>query len=110
MSFNLVIKLPLTIGTIPLREYFGTLSQSRDQTGIEPSASSTYPRGNQFSAYPNLPPPTYAESVFGRFNVKAENDKYLGGDFEFVPKYAMYNTNCRTPKNNSNNLDDMAFP
>ena len=107
MSFDLVVKLPITIGTIPLQEYIGTLAPPLYPGGIEPSAPPSF---EQFNAYPNLPPPTYAESVFGTANVKDKNDQHLGGDFEFVPKYAIYNTNCRAPTSNTNNVDDMAFP
>ena len=42
--------------------------------------------------YPNIPPPMYAQSVWGASNVRFD-DENLGGDFEFLLKYAMYNTN-----------------
>ena len=43
--------------------------------------------------YPDLPPPTYTESVFGVADVRqAEDDEHTGGDFQFVPRYATYNT------------------
>ena len=33
--------------------------------------------------YPDLPPPTYNESVFGVANVRhSEDDEHTGGDFE----------------------------
>ena len=47
---------------------------------------------DQFNMYPNMPPPTYAQSVWSASNVRSD-DEHLGGDFEFLPKYAMYNTN-----------------
>merc|ERR1712083_420112 len=62
MSFDLVVKLPITIGTIPLQEYIGTLAPPPYPGGIEPSAP---PAFEHFNSYPNLPPPSYAESVFG---------------------------------------------
>ena len=44
--------------------------------------------------YPNLPPPTYGESVWGAANVRhSEDDEHVKGDFEFVPRYVTYNTN-----------------
>ena len=43
--------------------------------------------------YPDLPPPTYTESVWGASNVRHEDDdEHTKGDFEFVPRYVMYNT------------------
>ena len=43
--------------------------------------------------YPDLPPPTYNESVFGVANVRhSEDDEHTGGDFQFVPRYVTYNT------------------
>ena len=91
MSFDLVVKLPITIGTIPLQEYINTLAPPPPYpTGFEPSAP---PSLDQFNVYSNLPPPTYAESVWGTANVRDPNDQHLGGDYEFLPKYAMYNTN-----------------
>ena len=42
--------------------------------------------------YPNLPPPTYNESVFGVADMRrdSEDDEYMGGDFQFVPRYVTY--------------------
>ena len=90
MSFDLVVSLPITIGTIPLQEYIGTLAPPVYEPGFAPSAPP--PALDQFNMYPNMPPPTYAQSVWGASNVRSE-DEHLGGDFEFLPKYAMYNTN-----------------
>ena len=43
--------------------------------------------------YPDLPPPTYNESLFGVANVRhSEDDEYMGGDFQFMPRYVTYNT------------------
>ena len=109
MSFNLEVELPLTIGTIPLEESMRTLLppgnpvQSEPQS--DPSASSApnpsaqpapsspwvFPSTvDEFKQYPNLPPPSYAESVWGRYNVEDRNDEHLAGDKDFLPTYAMY--------------------
>ena len=61
-----------------------------NETGYAPSAP---PQLDPMNMYTNLPPPTYAESVWGTSNVRDENDKHLGGDFDFLPRYAMYSTN-----------------
>ena len=43
--------------------------------------------------YPDLPPPTYNESVWGTANVRhSEEDEHTKGDWEFVPRYVTYNT------------------
>jgi hypothetical protein len=90
MSFDLVVSLPITIGTIPLQEYIGTLAPPVYKAGFAPTALP--PALDQFNMYPNLPSPTYAQSVWGVANVRSD-DEHLGGDFEFLPKYAIYNTN-----------------
>jgi hypothetical protein len=147
MSFDLVVSLPLTIGTIPLQEYFPTLAPpppypcmeqnlppyaagAWDQvaekggypppnnqgvyppppekggyppstpgwnppnTSFAPEWSPTAPPAlEQFSLYPNLPPPTYSESVWGVADVRhRDDDEHTMGDFEFVPRYVLYNT------------------
>ena len=42
--------------------------------------------------YPDLPPPSYAESVWGVANVRHAEDEHTMGDWEFVPRYVTYNT------------------
>jgi len=43
--------------------------------------------------YPDLPPPSYEESMFGPTNVKEEDDgDHTRGDWNFSPKYPRYNT------------------
>ena len=42
--------------------------------------------------YPELPPPSYAESVWGVANVRHAEDEHTKGDWEFVPRYVTYNT------------------
>ncbi|XP_069695342.1 arrestin domain-containing protein 17-like [Periplaneta americana] len=42
--------------------------------------------------YPDMPPPTYAECMFGPQNIQdAEDNEYTQGSLEFVPRYPMYN-------------------
>jgi len=161
MSMDLVVSLPITIGTIPLMEYIPTLAPpppypekqenppayfpgaggfpppnvawpsmgekgeyptSNDQGGYPPAnGQGGYPPMNtgggaapgpvwnppnnewnpsappaleQFNMYPNLPPPTYSESVWGVSDVRhRDDDEHTTGDFEFVPRYVLYNTN-----------------
>merc|ERR1712008_310543 len=96
-AFDLVVSLPLTIGTIPLQEYMKTLAPPVYQPApysTEQFGPSDPPGGGPpMSQVGPWVPPTYAESVWGTSNVRDEDDKYLGGDTEFIPKYALYNTN-----------------
>jgi len=156
MSFDLVVSLPITIGTIPLMEYIPTLAppppypakedyppayapdvdgyppgqsawvtaqekagypQETGQLGYPPMHAgglppnspwnnggappptsvwnpSAPPALDQFNMYPGLPPPTYSESVWGVADVRhRDDDEHTGGDFEFIPRYVLYNTN-----------------
>eukprot|EP00092_Neocalanus_flemingeri_P038523 GFUD01041941.1.p1 GENE.GFUD01041941.1~~GFUD01041941.1.p1 ORF type:complete len:441 (+),score=97.82 GFUD01041941.1:135-1457(+) len=150
MSFDLVVSLPITIGTIPLMEYIPTLAPPPPYPAKEgyppayapdgggfPPGKSGYPPQNgqagyppmnsggapppspwntpnngggppppsdwnpsappaldQFNLYPNLPPPTYSESVWGVSDVRhRDDDEHTMGDFQFVPRYVLYNTN-----------------
>lgn len=155
MSFDLVVSLPITIGTIPLMEYIPTLAPpptypvkednpppyfpdaggfppangawppmgekagyppANDQGGYPPMntgggppptawnppnsgfapewSPSAPPALEQFNMYPNLPPPTYSESVWGASDVRhRDDDEHTMGDFQFVPRYVLYNTN-----------------
>ncbi|XP_023343516.1 arrestin domain-containing protein 1 isoform X2 [Eurytemora carolleeae] len=60
--------------------------------GAYPPGASAPPLPTSFSAYSNLPPPSYASSVWGEVNVKADDDdEHTRGDFKFVPQYPTYN-------------------
>jgi len=136
LSFDLVVSLPITVGTIPPAEYIPTLAPPPQQPHpLYPPQSSPHPSPHhpdqpkhasphlpsapqqassppmwkedlasqpwqpsappdRFSMYPDLPPPTYAESVWGVANVRRqEDDENTTGDFEFIPRYPTYNTN-----------------
>jgi len=135
LSFDLVVSLPITVGTIPPTQYIPTLApppphstfyppQKDPNHPIYPSQTSRPPASHlpsapqapdsqilskeeqapqpwqpsappdRFSMYPDLPPPSYAESVWGVSNVRRqEEDENTMGDFEFIPRYPTYNTN-----------------
>jgi len=60
------------------------------QSEFAPNAPPPPPEA--FTAYPNLPPPTYGESVWGLSNMKREDDdEHTKGNWEFIPKYVVYN-------------------
>lgn len=42
--------------------------------------------------YPDIPPPTFAESIFGPMNIQdAEDSHYTHGNLSYVPRYPVYN-------------------
>ena len=100
-AFDLLVSVPIIIGTIPLQEYITTFvapplvpEATGDDAVKSPSSPSAPPTLDQFQMYPALPPPTYNESVWGGANVRhQEEDEHTKGDFEFVPRYPTYNTN-----------------
>jgi len=109
-AFDLVVGIPIIIGTIPLQQYMPTFvappplpypSSAPPPATYDPPpgydsamAPSAPPPVEQFQLYPDLPPPSYGESVWGVANVRhSEDDEHVKGDFEFVPRYVTYHTN-----------------
>jgi len=95
------IPLVSTINSLsaPTKQYVDNIQASAppaeywEKSGVPPPTPWIQPPPEMFSAYPDLPPPTYAESVWGFSNVKAEDDdENTGGDFDFVPRYVSYAT------------------
>ena len=74
-AFDLLVSVPIIIGTIPLQEYITTflapplgpeatdVRPSYDDPVQSPSSPSAPLPLDQFQMYPALPPPTYNESV-----------------------------------------------
>eukprot|EP00088_Acartia_fossae_P019105 TRINITY_DN2109_c0_g1_i1.p1 TRINITY_DN2109_c0_g1~~TRINITY_DN2109_c0_g1_i1.p1 ORF type:complete len:432 (-),score=73.87 TRINITY_DN2109_c0_g1_i1:428-1576(-) len=116
IGFSLKSQIPITIGSIPLRTMFnqiqpygafappggiknpgGAYPPSYDVADKFPGGegggySSAPPLPDNFINYHDLPPPTYAESVWGQVNVRGEDDdENTHGDFQFVPRYPTYN-------------------
>lgn len=79
-AFHLEVPLEIIIGTIPLRQVVNTYyPQSQLPTTISSAVSS-------------LPPPSYAECVFGKAVVGEEEDnEHVWGDKHFAPVYTYYN-------------------
>jgi len=109
-SFDLVVSIPIIIGTIPLREYMQTFVNPPAITDLPPAYGDvsfgtdtsmpnspwvpSAPAIDQFNQYPDLPPPSYNESIWGMANVKTEDDDdHTQGDWEFMPRYPTWNTN-----------------
>ena len=96
-SFDLVVSIPIIIGTIPLQEYMNTFVNPPAITDLPPSYGDvsslpSAPTIDQFKMYPDLAPPSYNDSVWGCANVKQEGDDHTHGDWEFMPRYPTYNT------------------
>ncbi|XP_013417424.1 arrestin domain-containing protein 3-like isoform X1 [Lingula anatina] len=93
-SFSLKVPLSVTIGTIPLRmssaDYtYGTFQSSSKPTAplLDQAAASAPP----VEDYPNQAPPSYAECVFGKVNIRDDEDnEHTTGDVEFTPVYTYY--------------------
>jgi len=105
MSFDLVVTIPITIGTLPLVESIPYLAppasdfmapNQQQYSGAQTGWNSTWQPSappTEFSSYPSLPPPTFAESVFGVTDMKDEDEnEYTGGNFNFAPRYVTYTT------------------
>jgi len=89
-SFDLVVRFPFILGTIPLQESIAGLTSPYDSQ-FGGGFSSIPPPPEQFKLYPDLPPPTYTESRWGGSDVKhADDDQFTAGDFQFVPRYVTY--------------------
>ena len=92
-AFDLLVSVPIIIGTIPLQEYITTfvppplvpeatdVPPPYDDPMQSPSSPIAPPPLEQFQMYPALPPPTYNESVLGGANVQhQEEDEHTKGD------------------------------
>jgi len=112
IGFDLVVSVPLIIGNIPLvqvmssfapppPEYIESIptapamgftnpstTENKEAFSYNPSAP---PQIESFNSYPDIPPPSYAESVWGISDVRdEEDDQHVKGDSTFAPKYANY--------------------
>ncbi|WAR01022.1 ARRD3-like protein [Mya arenaria] len=89
-GFDLEVPLEVIVGTIPLRQVVQQYYPMPQPTLSPPSAPPlSQPAGA--SAPFNLPPPSYAECVFGKVGVREDEDSdHMGGDVDFAPSYAYY--------------------
>jgi len=107
MGFDLKVLVPVVIGTIPLRSTFSQFQPTPSPTirpisptAPEPAADQDLPpsysdikdlpAAGPFSAYPDLPLPTYEEAI-GLPNMRMEDDnEHTMGNWDFKPIYPYY--------------------
>ncbi|GAB6024030.1 hypothetical protein CHUAL_008752 [Chamberlinius hualienensis] len=118
VASDLEVTAPICIGTVPLRTDFAILTPSAFKfptsgkffSGLPDAGSaaatasylnhiweqpSTPPPPPNYDhldeEYPDLPPPSYELCVFGKVNIRDEEDgDETVGDMEFAPHYVMY--------------------
>ncbi|KAK6180227.1 hypothetical protein SNE40_012419 [Patella caerulea] len=88
LGLDLVVPIDILIGSIPLhavaQQYGPPPPLSGTSIPMQPSAPSNM----------GLPPPSYAESAFGKVNIREESDnEHTRGNMEFAPVYSYYNWN-----------------
>lgn len=101
---NLSANTLIFVGTIPLATYHapsappvetdGDYSMKSPEAGfVVPSANTTLPPLPESNLYPNLPPPSYEESLIGAKNLRerGESEYVYGLSNRFAPKYPVYN-------------------
>lgn len=91
---EIVVTTPLTIGTVPLKQFWPILSpipltpipqKVVEEIELQPVPTETP------SPYPELPPPFYEESAQGSRNIRDPNDtEYTRGCLDFAPHYPVY--------------------
>ncbi|KAK7473577.1 hypothetical protein BaRGS_00035180 [Batillaria attramentaria] len=114
-AVDLEVPLEIIIGTIPLRRVVEQFPPRAPPAMSPPQAGYSmgpgYPMGTMHPSpegatappmepampyapptnIPNLPPPSYSESVFGKVNVKDEDDSdHTRGNLDYAPVYPYY--------------------
>ncbi|KAK7473588.1 hypothetical protein BaRGS_00035191 [Batillaria attramentaria] len=114
-AVDLEVPLEIIIGTIPLRRVVEQFPPRAPPAMSPPQAGYSmgpgYPMGTMHPSpegatappmepampyapptnIPNLPPPSYSESVFGKVNVKDEDDSdHMHGNLDYAPVYPYY--------------------
>lgn len=97
-AFDLEVPLEIVIGTIPLRQSIqqqwsggpgAPMPPLPTTVPSAPAASDMYM--SNMNPDMAMPPPSYAECVFGKSNVREEGEsEHIRGDTEFTPRYTYY--------------------
>ncbi|EZA48004.1 arrestin domain-containing protein 17 isoform X1 [Ooceraea biroi] len=102
---NLSDKTLIFVGTVPLAAYHAPTAPPPQVDGgypatkppeagfVVPSADTALPPIPESHLYPNLPPPSYEESVHGARSIRerGESEHVYGLANRFAPRYPMYN-------------------
>ncbi|NP_001171843.1 arrestin domain containing 2-like [Saccoglossus kowalevskii] len=110
--FDLSVKLPITIGSVPLQQLYGFAGNRPPiapppgqgfappgsqfaPPGVPLTQSETIPMGNVGGTAPSappMPPPSYELLYSGGQSIKdAEDNDYTYGELDFAPRYTYYN-------------------
>lgn len=97
-SFSLRVFVPVVIGTIPLRSTFSQFQRlpsednpSENQALPTPFTGNTdFSCTGPFSAYPDLPPPTYEEAKLLPSIERDNVEEHATGNWDFRPIYPYY--------------------
>lgn len=107
---NLDGVIPITIGTVPLKDY--TPQQSASQQQMDFSMMPTHPISSPDTSggaigwtnnvgYPNMAPPTFNEGDFQALSIKdkadSEHTRLVGNQETFSPRYPVFNYQPRAP-------------
>lgn len=100
---NLSTKTLIVVGTIPLAAYHGPtapvdesdspVTKSSEVGFVVPSVNATLPPMSESHLYPNLPPPSYEESMHHARSLRerGESEHVYGVTNRFAPRYPVYN-------------------
>ncbi|WAR12260.1 ARD17-like protein, partial [Mya arenaria] len=99
-SSSCVIIRPITIGSIPVREHQPQASLIQSPSGyssVEPAApTAPFLTQEDISGVALAPPPSYSECVFGRTEIRDENDdRHTDGIMNWAPSYPYYDFTLR---------------
>lgn len=100
-AIDLHVPLLIIIGTIPLRSVVQQYQTQFGMTAPQPSAlpppgpaplaPSAPPMAAAMPDMSNLPPPSYSECVFGKTNIRDEDDsEHTRGEMDYAPAYTYY--------------------
>lgn len=81
----LKVFLPILIGNVPLRVVYQSAVPSA------PAMDQVGPSAPPLPAYPDLPPPSYEEAIFGGGDIRdANDDENTTGPTKYAPRYPFY--------------------
>lgn len=108
IGFDLNVPVEVVIGSIPFSSIAQQYGYNVQQTIAPPppgAPEGLYSDPNAGQApgvsMPNMPPPSYAESVMGRVNTKEENDdEHTTGNSDYAPVYSYYDWEKKDPATN----------